>query len=50
MTYQPGDEEMDDRQKEEKKRAQADREQLKKDRDAQRAKLRKDRTAPKDAE
>jgi hypothetical protein len=48
MTYQPGDDEPNERQKEEKKRAKADREQLKKDRDAQRAKLRKDRTVPKD--
>jgi hypothetical protein len=48
MTYQPGDDEPSDHQKEEKKRAKADREQLKKDRDAQRAKLRKDRAVPKD--
>ena len=37
MTYRPGDDEMDQRQKDEQKLAKADREQLKKDRDAQRA-------------
>jgi hypothetical protein len=49
MYYQPVDDQPSDRQKEEKKRAKADREQLKKDRDAQRAKLRKDRTVPRDS-
>jgi hypothetical protein len=50
MTYRPGDDEMDQRQKDEQKLAKADREQLKKDRDAQRAKLRKSHIPPKDAE
>jgi len=47
MAYQIDDEGMNDQQKDEKKRAKAEREQLKKDRDAQREKLRKDRLAAK---
>jgi len=45
MKYEPPDEGMDERQKEETKLAKAEREQVKKDRDAQRVKMRKDRIA-----
>jgi hypothetical protein len=47
MAYQTDDEGMNDQQKDEKKRAKAERDQLKKDREAQREKLRKDRLAVK---
>jgi hypothetical protein len=47
MVYQPDDDGMSEQQKEDKKRAKAERDQLKKDRDAQRAKLRKDQIAEK---
>jgi len=43
MAYQHDDDGMNDQQKEQKKQAKAEREQLKKDRDAQREKIRKDR-------
>jgi hypothetical protein len=46
MKYEPPDEGMDERQKDEKNKAKAERDQVKKDRDAQRAKIRKDRIAP----
>jgi len=42
MVYQPADEGMNEKQKEEQKLAKVEREQMKKDRDAQRAKVRKD--------
>jgi hypothetical protein len=44
-TYRSGDDGMDERQKDEMKRAKAERDQLKKDRDAQRVKVRKDQIA-----
>jgi hypothetical protein len=47
MKYEPPDEGMDERQKEEKKLAKAEREQVKKDRDAQWVKMRKNRIAEK---
>jgi hypothetical protein len=43
MVYQTDDDGMNEQQKDEKKRAKAEREQLKKDREAQRLKMRKDR-------
>jgi len=45
MAYQSDDEGMDERQKNEKQQAKAEREQLKKERNAQREKLRKERAA-----
>jgi ribosomal protein L18 len=45
MAYRSGDDGMDERQKDEMKRARAERDQLKKDRDAQRLKVRKDQIA-----
>ncbi len=45
MAYQVDDDGMNEQQKDEKKRAKAEREQLKKDREAQRQKMRKDRLA-----
>ncbi len=47
MVYQHDDDGMNDQQKEQKKQAKAEREQLKKDRDAQREKIRKDRIVEK---
>jgi hypothetical protein len=47
MKYEPPDEGMDERQKEQQKLAKAEREQVKKDRDAQRKKMRKDRITAK---
>jgi hypothetical protein len=47
MVYQIDDDGISDLQKDEKKRAKAEREQLKKEREAQREKLRKDRLAVK---
>jgi hypothetical protein len=47
MAYQHDDDGMNDQQKEQKKQAKAEREQLKKDRDAQREKIRKDRIVQK---
>jgi hypothetical protein len=47
MVYQPADDGMTEQQKEQKKQAKSEREQLKKDRDAQRVKCRKDRLAEK---
>jgi hypothetical protein len=43
MAYQPDDDGMNEQQKEARKQAKNEREQLKKDRDAQREKIRKDR-------
>ncbi len=45
MAYQPDDEVMDERQKNEKQLAKAEREQLKKEREAQRSKIRRDQAA-----
>jgi hypothetical protein len=43
MAYQADDDGMNEQQKDEKKRAKAERDELKKSREAQRQKLRKDR-------
>ena len=48
MAYQPDDDVMDERQKNEKQQAKDEREQLKREREAQRQKVRKDRIAQTD--
>jgi len=48
MAYQHDDDGMNDQQKEQKKQAKAEREQLKKDRDAQRKRFGKDRIVKSD--
>jgi hypothetical protein len=48
VVYQPDDDGMDKRQKDEKQQAKDEREQLKKEREAQRKKVREDRIANND--
>jgi hypothetical protein len=48
VAYQPDDDGMDERQKNEKQQAKDEREQLKREREAQRKKVRQDRIAQTD--